>query len=90
VRAFAIPASLERLGLADIVCLTGMSIQGRRMREILEEVRSQGEITVVGGLMATVEEGSIRGTRRRRLRRRSGSNVAGVYARSRLQRDGSL
>ena len=28
----------ERLGLADIVCLTGMSIQGRRMSEILEEV----------------------------------------------------
>ena len=25
----------ERLGLADVVCLTGMSIQGRRMRGIL-------------------------------------------------------
>ncbi len=50
-----------RLGLADIVCLTGMSIQGRRMREILEEVRSRGVMTVVGGPMATVEEEALEG-----------------------------
>src|SRR3989337_3921687 len=51
----------ERLGLADIVCLTGMSIQGRRMRGILEEVRSRGVMTVVGGPMATVEEQALEG-----------------------------
>ena len=45
----------DRLGRADLVCLTGMSIQGRRMREILVEVRTRGVTTVVGGSMATVE-----------------------------------
>ena len=45
----------ERLARADMVCLTGMSIQGQRLREILEEVRSRGVLTVVGGAMATVE-----------------------------------
>jgi hypothetical protein len=39
-----------------MVCLTGMSIQGRRMHEILERVRSFGIMTVVGGPLATVEE----------------------------------
>jgi len=50
-----------RLGRADLVCLTGMSIQGRRMRVILEEVRSRGVMTVVGGPMATVEEQAFEG-----------------------------
>ncbi len=45
----------DRLGRADLVCLTGMSIQGRRLIEILEEVRARGVSTVVGGPMATVE-----------------------------------
>ena len=45
----------DRLGHADLVCLTGMSIQGRRLVEILEECRSRGVMTVVGGPMATVE-----------------------------------
>jgi radical SAM superfamily enzyme YgiQ (UPF0313 family) len=51
----------ERLGRADLVCLTGMSIQGRRMAEILTEVRSRGVMTVVGGPLATVEEETLRG-----------------------------
>src|SRR5262245_42854634 len=38
-----------------MVCLTGMSIQGRRLIKILEECRSRGVMTVVGGPMATVE-----------------------------------
>ena len=46
----------DRLARADLVCLTGMSIQGRRMCEILKEVRSRGVMTVVGGPLATVEE----------------------------------
>ena len=45
----------DRLGHADLVCLTGMSIQGRRLVEILEQCRSRGVMTVVGGPMATVE-----------------------------------
>jgi len=50
-----------RLASADLVCLTGMSIQGRRVREILEEVRSLGVMTVVGGPLATVEEETLDG-----------------------------
>ena len=45
----------DRLGRADLVCLTGMSIQGPRLVEILEECGSRGIMTVVGGPMATVE-----------------------------------
>jgi radical SAM superfamily enzyme YgiQ (UPF0313 family) len=50
-----------RVARADLVCLTGMSIQGRRMREILERVRSCGITTVVGGSLATVEEDALEG-----------------------------
>src|SRR5262245_16557119 len=46
----------SRLARADLVCLTGMSIQGRRLREILERVSSLGVMTVVGGPLTTVEE----------------------------------
>jgi len=45
----------DRLARADLVCLTGMSIQGSRLIEILEIVRERGVMTVVGGPMATVE-----------------------------------
>jgi radical SAM superfamily enzyme YgiQ (UPF0313 family) len=45
----------DRLGRADLVCLTGMSIQGGRLIEILEEVKARGVMVVVGGPMATVE-----------------------------------
>ena len=45
----------DRLGRADLVCLTGMSIQGRRLIEILEEDEARGVMAVVGGPMATVE-----------------------------------
>lgn len=51
----------ERLSRADMVCLTGMSIQGRRLIQILEEVRSRGVLTVVGGPMATVEPEELEG-----------------------------
>ncbi len=50
-----------RLARADFVCLTGMSIQGRRMREILEQVRALGVMTAVGGPLATVEEEALEG-----------------------------
>ncbi len=45
----------ERLGRADMVCVTGMSVQGSRLLEILEELRIRDVFTVVGGPMATVE-----------------------------------
>jgi radical SAM superfamily enzyme YgiQ (UPF0313 family) len=45
----------NRIGRADLICLTGMSIQGRRLVEILEEAKERGCMTVVGGPMATVE-----------------------------------
>lgn len=49
----------DRLGRADMVCVTGMSIQGTRMREILEQVRRRGVLAVVGGPLATVEPDEI-------------------------------
>ena len=51
----------DRLGQANLVCLTGMSIQGQRLVEILDEVRSRGVMTVVGGPMATVEPEMLEG-----------------------------
>jgi radical SAM superfamily enzyme YgiQ (UPF0313 family) len=51
----------DRLARADLVCLTGMSIQGRRLIEILENVKALGVMTVVGGPMATVEPESLEG-----------------------------
>ncbi|CCB65067.1 B12-binding domain-containing radical SAM protein [Hyphomicrobium sp. MC1] len=45
----------ERLEQADMVCITGMSVQGARVREILEELNTRNIFTVVGGPMATVE-----------------------------------
>ena len=45
----------DRVSRADLVCVTGMSVQGRRIREVLKEARARGCFTVVGGPMATVE-----------------------------------
>lgn len=46
----------DRVARADLVCVTGMSVQGRRIREVLREARViRGCFTVVGGPMATVE-----------------------------------
>src|SRR5262245_17658926 len=53
--------NFDRLGRADLVCLTGMCIQGRRMCEILREVKSRSVMTVVGGPLATVEERALDG-----------------------------
>ncbi|WP_167104715.1 B12-binding domain-containing radical SAM protein [Mycobacterium sp. DL592] len=46
----------DRLARADIVGLTGMSVQRRRMREILGELKARGVFTVVGGPWVTVQE----------------------------------
>src|SRR4051794_18918857 len=46
----------ERCARADIVGVTGMSVQRFRMREILEELKRRGCFTVVGGPWVTVQE----------------------------------
>jgi len=46
----------DRLAQAGIVCLTGMSVQRLRMREILGELKKRGAFTVVGGPWVSVQE----------------------------------
>src|SRR5262249_16347442 len=46
----------RRLARADIVGLTGMSVQRLRMREILTELKKRGVFTVVGGPWVSVQE----------------------------------
>jgi radical SAM superfamily enzyme YgiQ (UPF0313 family) len=50
------PLDFDRLARADIVGLTGMSVQRRRMREILKELKARGVFCVVGGPWVTVRE----------------------------------
>ncbi|MGV1014103.1 MAG: radical SAM protein [Methyloceanibacter sp.] len=51
----------DALAEADLVCVTGMSIQGARLIEIVEEVKARGVMAVVGGPMATVEPEALEG-----------------------------
>ncbi|HKD38489.1 MAG TPA: radical SAM protein, partial [Pirellulales bacterium] len=46
----------SRLESADVVGVTGMSVQRRRMREILGELKRRGLFTAVGGPWASVQE----------------------------------
>ena len=46
----------EVVSKADMVCLTGMCVQRRRMEEILEELRERDKFVVVGGPYVTVEK----------------------------------
>jgi radical SAM superfamily enzyme YgiQ (UPF0313 family) len=46
----------DRVAKADIVGVTGMSVQRFRMREILTELKRRGKFTVVGGPWITVQE----------------------------------
>jgi len=46
----------ERLARADLVGVTGMSVQRQRMHEILTELKRRGKFTVVGGPWVTVQE----------------------------------
>src|SRR4051812_30364739 len=50
------PLDFDRLAQADIVALTGMSVQRTRMQEILTELKLRGVFTVVGGPWVTVRE----------------------------------
>src|ERR1700704_6057501 len=47
----------ERCARADIVGVTGMSVQRFRMREILTELKERGCFTVVGGSWISVSQG---------------------------------
>lgn len=46
----------DLIARADIVGITGMSVQRFRMRQILERARDHGAFTVVGGPWVTVQE----------------------------------
>jgi radical SAM superfamily enzyme YgiQ (UPF0313 family) len=50
------PIDYEQLERADLVGITGMSVQRTRMREILQELKRRGVFTVVGGPWVTVRE----------------------------------
>ncbi|MQA30884.1 MAG: DUF4070 domain-containing protein [Luteitalea sp.] len=50
------PLDFDRIARADIVGLTGMSVQRKRMREILEELKRRGAYAVVGGPWISVHE----------------------------------
>jgi radical SAM superfamily enzyme YgiQ (UPF0313 family) len=50
------PLDFERIARADIVGLTGMSVQRARMREILLELHHRNVLTVVGGPWVSVQE----------------------------------
>jgi radical SAM superfamily enzyme YgiQ (UPF0313 family) len=51
----------ERCGRADIVGVTGMSVQRFRMREILAELKRRGAFTVIGGPWITACENGFEG-----------------------------
>ena len=46
----------DRVAQADLVGVTGMSVQRLRMREILQQLKRRGASTVVGGPWVTVCE----------------------------------
>jgi radical SAM superfamily enzyme YgiQ (UPF0313 family) len=50
------PIDYDRCARADIVGLTGMSVQRFRMREIIAELKRRGCFVVVGGPWVTVQE----------------------------------
>ena len=68
----------ERCARADIVGVTGMSVQRFRMREILAELKRRGCFTVVGGPWVTVQEDYFERPGRRHLHRRGRGDLAAV------------
>jgi radical SAM superfamily enzyme YgiQ (UPF0313 family) len=50
------PLDFDRIARADIVGVTGMSVQRFRMTEVLQELKARGAFTVVGGPWVTVQE----------------------------------
>src|SRR5207237_5082720 len=50
------PIDFDRCARADIVGVTGMSVQRFRMRQIVETLKQRGCFVVVGGPWVTVQE----------------------------------
>jgi radical SAM superfamily enzyme YgiQ (UPF0313 family) len=50
------PIDFDQVARADVVGVTGLSVQRFRMREILTELKRRGVFTVVGGAWISVEE----------------------------------
>jgi radical SAM superfamily enzyme YgiQ (UPF0313 family) len=50
------PLDFDRIARADVVALTGMIVQRRRMTEVLTELKRRGVFTVVGGAWVSIEE----------------------------------
>jgi radical SAM superfamily enzyme YgiQ (UPF0313 family) len=50
------PIDFDRVARADIVGVTGLSVQRLRQRKILAELKRRGAFTVVGGPWVTVQE----------------------------------
>jgi radical SAM superfamily enzyme YgiQ (UPF0313 family) len=50
------PLDFDAVARADIVAVTGMSVQRNRMREVLTELKLRDAFTVVGGPWVTVRE----------------------------------
>jgi radical SAM superfamily enzyme YgiQ (UPF0313 family) len=50
------PIDFDRCARADLVGITGMVAQRRRMRQILAELKRRGAVVVAGGPWATVKE----------------------------------
>src|SRR5947209_10738857 len=50
------PIDYDRLARADIVGLTGMTVQRARMLEILRELKTRDVFTIVGGPWVSVQE----------------------------------
>src|SRR3954452_16602992 len=55
------PIDFDRCARADVVGITGMVVQRRRMREGLAELKRRGAFVVVGGPWATVKEDDFAG-----------------------------
>jgi len=53
------PIDFDCCARADIVGVTGMSVQRYRMTEILTELKARGCFTVVGGPWVTVQSGAV-------------------------------
>src|SRR6478672_10243077 len=50
------PIDFDRCARADVVGVTGMSVQRGRMREVLAELKRRGAFVAVGGPWVTVQE----------------------------------
>jgi radical SAM superfamily enzyme YgiQ (UPF0313 family) len=55
------PIDLDRCARANIVGLTGMVVQRRRMRQLIAELKERGAFVVVGGPWVTVKEDAFEG-----------------------------